>query len=377
LTEKKLITILASDPGASNALLPVVDVLLKNPAVELNLMAYGWALENWRQQGGEVLGLDFGISEEAAQQILQENGRPALLLCGTSHKRKSLEQCMIRAARSAGIRSLALLDFWSNYSGRFSDETGKFSALPDKIAIMDKLAYREMTQLGIKADRLVITGQPAFDALVDMQAKTSPYLTGAIRAGLEIQPEEIYILFVSQPMGDYYETNPTRPEYLGYDEKSVLTSLIQVLDEVVGRVKKPIRLVIHPHPRENYEWMQVLQAKGVRINILSGGEARYLALAANLVVGMNSTLLVEACYLGCPVVSLQPGLRLDDPLPTNRAGYSRGVFKNSDIRPVVEDLLFDEKTQKKIQAKLKKFRPDGGAALRVANLVLQMCGLQT
>ena len=67
-------------------------------------------------------------------------------------------------------------------------------------------------------------------------------------------------------------------------------------------------------------------------------------------------LLVEACLLGCVVLSLQPGLRLADALPTNRWGVSQGVYYEKDIEPALESLLFDE------QVRAEASRSDGDGA---------------
>jgi len=85
-------------------------------------------------------------------------------------------------------------------------------------------------------------------------------------------------------------------------------------------------------------------------------------MAADLVVGMNTELLVEACYLGCITLSLQPGLRHPDRLPTNRLGFSRAVYQENEIKPALLELLLNEKSR---DAVLK-------SAVNVARLIYEM-----
>ena len=102
-----------------------------------------------------------------------------------------------------------------------------------------------------------------------------------------------------------------------------------------------------------------------------------LIQSAELVTGMTTVLLVEACYLGCLTVSLQPGLILPDPLPTNRLGISRPVYVEEQMKPVLEGMLLDEATRTEARKRLANFRPSGNASLKVAELAYEMIGMES
>jgi hypothetical protein len=108
------------------------------------------------------------------------------------------------------------------------------------------------------------------------------------------------------------------------------------------------------------------------ITVVKSGTARSQVMAADLVVGMNTELLVEACYLGCVVLSLQPGLRHPDRLPTNRLGFSRAVYDQEEIKPILELLLFDEKTRREMLKIVSQFRLTGKSAGNVVRLIYEM-----
>jgi hypothetical protein len=99
-------------------------------------------------------------------------------------------------------------------------------------------------------------------------------------------------------------------------------------------------------------------------------------MAADLVTGINSMLLVEACYLGCVTVSIQPGLRFPDALPTNDLGISRAVYRREEIKPVVEEMLLDRQARLAARWRVSSLHLDGGATRRVVNLVYQMIGIE-
>jgi hypothetical protein len=98
-------------------------------------------------------------------------------------------------------------------------------------------------------------------------------------------------------------------------------------------------------------------------------------MAADLVVGMTTVLLVEACLLGSIVLSLQPGLRLPEALPTNRWGASRAVYRESEIAEAVASLLFDENAREELAARARQTRFDSNATGQVISLVEKMTGL--
>jgi hypothetical protein len=87
---------------------------------------------------------------------------------------------------------------------------------------------------------------------------------------------------------------------------------------------------------------------------------------------MNSEMLFETCHLGCPTVSLQPGLILPDALPTNRSGLSIAVYKLEEIPSVIEQMLFDKELYKKKQQELSQHALGDDATNRVAELVHKM-----
>ena len=87
---------------------------------------------------------------------------------------------------------------------------------------------------------------------------------------------------------------------------------------------------------------------------------------------MNSVLLLEACYLGCLVVSLQPNLQGTDALPTNRLGYSSPIYSESEAFPILREMLLEDTARQAAAEKLAQFRPSGDATQRVAELVCSL-----
>jgi hypothetical protein len=372
---RPLVVAVCGDPGGANAVAPVIEALRADGRVTVNAFAYRQACMLWTKRNLVFDNLGESTSRTLATQRLC-NSETGLLLTGTSFNPIEPEKEFIAAARGLGLPSLAVLDFWTNYARRFSDADGRLVYVPDRIAVMDERARDEMVAEGFDQTRLVITGQPAFDDLAVWRSRFTPARRQAIRDALNIGPSAWLILFASQPLSLLYGIDPVDPLYPGYDEQMVLRALVIALDQIAEQSHQEIVLLIRPHPREQIQSFDDVKGRLIRTVVSTDGESRDLMMAADLVTGMNTILLVDACYLGCVTVSLQPGLRFPDPLPTNPLGFSRGVYREEEIKPVVERMLLDKEIRSSAQVRLSKFHIDNGATRRVAKLVYQMVRLE-
>lgn len=356
----------AGDAGGANALAPVIEMLLaeKRP---VSILAYKQACQVWARRGLAFQEIPEITHLEDAQKRL-ESFRAERLLTGTSYNGVDLEKQFVAAARPLGVPSLAVLDFWSHYRLRFENRQGDWFGLPDRIGVMDERARAEMIALGFEEDRLQVTGQPAFDELAELRQRI-PQVRKNLRGRLGIRPDERLILFASQPLAALFGADRSNPLYSGYTEHTVLKSLTAALNRIGRRRTEKIVLLVRPHPREDAAALQNVQLENARAIVDGQGDGREAALAAELVTGMSTVLLVEACLLGQVVVSIQPGLSVPDVLPTNRWGASRAVYNDDEIEPVLESLLFDDKARAETAARAAQFSFEPGATGRVVRLL--------
>lgn len=364
----------SGDPGGANALAPVLKTLRDEGRATVRALAYNEARDVWSRHGISLEELPSDISRQDIVSKLMESPE-GLLLVGTSVNTFELEKQFIDAAREIAMPSLAVLDFWSNYRARFSNTDGRLVHLPDRIAVMDDEAKQEMVQDGFDQHGIEVTGQPAFDELASYRKQFSAEQRKQIRAGLQVEVDDLLVLFASQPLAEVCGLVGSDELYLGYTEREVLQQLVAALERISNRTRRKLILLVRPHPRETLKAFAHDGSDLVRIVVSRDGDVREVAMAADLVTGMNTVLLVEACYLGCIVVSLQPGLAVRDPLPTNRFELSYPVYTTDQMEPVVERMLFDEESRKKAKAKLAAFNNDGGATRRVMDLTYQMMGI--
>ncbi|MGD0088589.1 MAG: hypothetical protein ABSE73_01590 [Planctomycetota bacterium] len=364
------LSVVSGDPGGVNALAPVVLALQADNRYRVHVFGYRQAPLLWRKRGLACGELPITLSLAEAQQRLAALAAD-LLLTGTSTNELNLEKTFIAAAKTTGVPSLAVLDFWSNYHSRFGDSDGRLSFQPERIAVPDEHARDEMIAEGFDASKLRITGQPAFDELAACLAGFTLERHAQIRKSWEIQESELVVVFASQSLESFYGNQPGVTGYPGYTEHSVLQALIPALEQIAASSGRKIRLVIRPHPLENPAPLARHGSNIVRVRVDGGYTGREAVLAADLVVGMSTVLLLEAALLKCVVVSLQPGLLGKDMLPSNSRGLTTSVYRHEDIRPTVQRLLLDESARAEVTRRTSSIT-QSGSTKRVLGLLEEL-----
>lgn len=177
MAHKIRISVICGDAGGTNALIPVLNLLSKDHNFHLMIFAYREGRKILHKRGINFTELSETITLKDTLEILG-NCQAEFLFSDTSlnslaQTSVELEKLFTLAARKLGIPSLSLLDYWSNYSIRFSDNKKNLIYLPDKIAIMDRQAYDDMIAENFPPELIIITGQPAFIELSEWKNKFS------------------------------------------------------------------------------------------------------------------------------------------------------------------------------------------------------------
>jgi hypothetical protein len=359
----------AGDPGGANAVAPVIERLLQNEAVKIIARPYNEAITLWRDRGIPVH--SGGAMSVQEFRTLMRTEEVEFFLTGTSANSNNCEHRALQGARELGIPTLAILDYWSNYALRFSSAGNFLNFLPDRIAVMDQSAKSEMIAEGFPAGRLVVTGQPAFDDLAACHRAFGDFQRRRLRLTYGVGSDDLMVFFPSQPISAVCGGNVCNPSFPGYTEKEVISLLIGALEAISKSSQHSITLVTRPHPREDGAWMEQLRSKHIQIISARKENARELCMAADLVAGMDSVLLVEACYLRSFVLSIQPNLIGRDTLPTNRLGVSTGVYQPQAVQPAIERLLFNQTARRSLSTLLASMSCNGfNAAGVVERLIL-------
>lgn len=298
-------------------LIPVIRLVKAQQLFEVETLGYGYALERFSKKQIDCVEIRPMQKEDFS---LLDRYEPALIITSaTSLPAVDMsEKYLWWQARQRGIPSLAFLDQWQNYAIRFSgvQDKERLAYLPDWINCLNEIGRREMIREGFDKAKLLVFGHPYLSSLRhDFPAMD----VAGLKRNLHISADDYVALFVSEPLREHYDNAR------GYDQYQVLDYFLSNLAEVAERPKILVKL----HPKDSRASFQSLMTKFESLPLqFVGNELSPIECltVSNFVFGMTSVMLIEAYVLGKNVVSLQPGLCVEDPMVLSRHGLIPVVF---------------------------------------------------
>jgi len=285
----------AGDVGGARAIMPIID-LARRQNLQTAVLCNGHLASEGPKDWSWV---SLTGTDPGAADALIDTAGPQVMIFATSVK-DTAALTLARAAARRGISTIHVLDSWTMYRQRLANDGGPM-LVPSIYAVIDEIAAQGAVADGIPRAIVRITGQPALDnagwrATADSAAQSSD--------------GRVQLLFVSEPAAADHGSSAQAPFYRGYTEATVLALLCAALQPLADHVA----LKLLPHPRENPKDLEAnwrahkgaLTGDVLPQHGLGNGLARFDA-----VVGMGSILLYQAWVLGKPVLSLQPGLRIE------------------------------------------------------------------
>jgi predicted glycosyltransferase len=349
---QRKVMLFARDPGGANVIIPLYAPLVKK-GYEVQLYGKDYALKIFENNGCQAKDIMRSVEAVAGGSILSflKKEKPDFIITGTSADDKT-EKYLWQASRELGIGSFAVLDQWINYGIRFSDygladirtydNSKSMPYLPSQIMVMDKYAKEEMIREGIPENRIVITGQPHFAELIGKIKGKNPE---QIRNDKALDRDDYVILFISEPISKMYMENDDREPYLGYNEKTIIKEFLKVLSGIQPGSNKKLRVIIRPHPKEDLAIYDayINQYQGaLNIEVDQAADPLDLIIISDLICGMASMLMVEAALCGKPLISIQIGLKREDPFILSRRGLVPNVVKAEDLAGLLAKSIKEE-----------------------------------
>lgn len=320
------------DPGPTNVLIAVYEALsdpaiLAGSSAEFRRFAaevalgeapkfaiYGkdQALESWRVGGHAARDWNEAVPAAAStagcsaelEELLRNQGVTAIIT-GTSDIDEDTDRKLWRAARALGLPSHVFLDHRSNLERRFTDRNGRRS-YPDAVYVPDE-GYRDaIIAAGAPVECVRVIGDLQLERMRRIGQQVSTDEVAVLRANWGANSEKEIVLFASECTEEMAALKRPSP-YSEFETLDQLIADIRTNRSIGGRKFSPDRsvLVIRPHPRDSagkYDAYAALESP--RIVISRDGTPAQAILAADIVVGMDSTLLFEAEVLGRTAVSL-------------------------------------------------------------------------
>lgn len=315
--------------GGAEAVSPVVKRLREGGA-QVRVLSYRAATDSFRAMGIEP---DRILENASSRNCRAEIGQfgPDTLLTGTQlqdeeHER-TLEQALWATSGIARIKSVALVDSWDCLAERFRDldpdEAGKMvivrggpARIPSVIALPGEMAREELIAAGLPTERLVVTGNPYFEHVLNEAANLPPETRKTL---LEKPVFSTFkyggklIVFMSDQMDAYPD--------LGFTEKGVLGQFLQAIDELAESEGMKINVIVRPHPfrKEGAQEAFAVDTRNIAKVLHNPISARgndpeneytmeELLKAADIVAGTFNNPLITAAIMGVPVIQFLPGM---------------------------------------------------------------------
>jgi len=318
----KTFAVFSRDPAPTERLIAVLDAIRTAPvqgemaglaslrseyeatccAFEIISRPPGLAM--WQQAGFSVRSWD--QCDDSAATDLLVTIRASIVMTGTSDVDEPADRALWRAARAAGVASHAVLDQRINLGQRFTDADGAIT-YPDWIYVSDDEFGTMIAKIGVPANRIRVIGDLHLENLKRRMAGMSEERLSQIRTQWGVPSGRRIVLFASETMREKAVAGYPVP----YEEMAELERLLAALDAgghpaAQGSAPSEICVVVRPHPRDTagkYDGYAGVSASGLKVVVSSAGGLESIK-AADIIVGMNSSLLHAAVVSGLAVLSL-------------------------------------------------------------------------
>ncbi len=366
------ILIVSRDPGGTNAIMPLIEPL-RALGNEVSVYGKDAALSIYRKQNIDCSDIcdtiPSGTQEETDEFV--RKARPDLIVTGTSSE-DFTERRLWKAAERAGITSFAVLDQWTNYRLRLISEGGdpmnerapSELIVPSFFFIMDEFARREMCALGIDREKLVVSGQPFFDYIRKTGDRFTTREIEALRRKLTGSEGGHVVLFASQPIASIHRKNGMAEDFWGYTEETVLKSVVKCLSRLTEEMATKVTLVLRLHPKDEpnvYQDALATCPNSIKVVVDRETDSSLLLKASDLIIGMFSMLLLEAAILERRFISVQIGLKRENPLIFDRMGLLRSILTEQELEETLRGILSGKNRE------FPNFNFEFGATERITN----------
>ncbi|MDB5872709.1 MAG: hypothetical protein JWQ07_2151 [Ramlibacter sp.] len=244
--------------------------------------------------------------------------KPALVVATNSPR---AEKAAILAAHARGVPSACIVDLFAVDEVAWIGRDG----YADRVCVLNEAVRARLVAAGRRPEEIVVTGNPAFDALRDPDMATS---------GQELRETQGWggrnvVVWASQPEPATHPSVPGRtgnPALPGQIQQELLQWAAAANDRLLVVRRHPSEAEPVPLPVPNVRW------DGRQF------ELHQLLHACDALVTMNSTVGVEAYIAGRPVVQVLGSL-FDESVPLARFGMATACHSPGELAGVLDGCL--------------------------------------
>jgi hypothetical protein len=335
--------IFLEDPGAVNAIAPLVETLARQKVV-FKLFADGQAMRLMRERGFDPFQLrsSDGTFDHAI------NPSSELLIVGTSENPKSKGFDLTTIARKMGVPSVAIIDAAVNAVHRFRGNSSEpLAYAPDWLLVPDQWTADKYVELGFAQDRVAVVGDPNVDRLRDVLIEFQQTGRETVRENVfpSVARKQKVLTFISEvSTGLAPEQYQRSAEYTLCGRGAATARTEIVVEEILDAIKQLVDeglprpyLVLRRHPKETALDLGNLVSSFDMLSV--GGDPLSVVFGSDIVVGMSSMLLAEAHFLGVPCLAVLPRELERDWLSELRNRSIQSVTRRRELLKAMRTLL--------------------------------------
>jgi len=330
----KKILLFSRDPGGANLIVAVQAALKKD--FDLHIYGKDAALSVYKKHGLEYKNIKdncFPITQDKIYKFVYSQKFDVILTSTSADD--FTERLLWLAAIKCHIYHAAMLDQWMNYSLRFLKSHKSHQTkekyylneyiLPQNIFVMDEYAKQSMISEGLPCEIIKVTGQPYFEYF------SKKYTQQSTRA---FKKNRISWLFASEPITSVYGKEKGKAIY-GYTEQSILYEICNTLNDLPCN---NIDIKIKQHPRDNSGVYSEI-CNQFSFASLTDSDVTQAVIQSDAVLGMSSTLLLEAALLNKPIQSIQLNLKMKSPFILDQLGKSKSILNKEELKERLKLLI--------------------------------------
>ena len=265
----------AQDKGGFDAVLPVIKEFKKDRRNKIYLILDGPAYVHAKK-----LKIKSFLGNKKSQKQIEnyiKKINPDVVFTATS-RGFSIEKKVIKICKKLEKLSIAIVDYWGNYLERFGK---KLEFLPDYVLALDEKMEKELIAQGIHKKRIIVTGNPRFDKFLSYKKQ---------------KEKKNLVVFYSQP---FIETKNKE-----FDEVKIFQNIVRNFEK--KQLNKKIIIKFHPAEKKYNKFDKIIKNTKLSVRKEKSLSSDVLSQKAELVIGINSIVLLDAILMGKKVLGYQP-----------------------------------------------------------------------
>jgi len=310
--------------------------------LDQSLAAAGLSIDLWAAGDAcEHLAARATSFNDASDGLPAPNGAQ-LVAIGTSESPDSDGFVLAARARAGGVTTVGLVDSLANTATRFQGTTNDpLAHLPDHLVVTDECTRMAFINLGVAPARISVAMNPVLQharARGEVLAQTNRDERRLSLFGTEASPVILFLTEISSGLDPDAFRRSKSYTMTGRGNSDARTDIVleTLLDSVRTLTPRP-RVVLRLHPKENPDSYSAYAEEIYSVSV--GGDPLEICEAADLVVGMTTTLLAETRQLGQRVMSMVPREKERDWLSDLSTANIPCVFDHAAVTPMIERLL--------------------------------------